>query len=42
MDDIKQFSNQFFFLVFSFTVETNDTETENKPPEEKKEPAAVA
>lgn len=25
-----------------FTVETNENETETKPPEEKKEPAAVA
>lgn len=29
-------------IWFAFAVETNENETETKPPEEKKEPAAVA
>lgn len=36
------FFTNFLFFNNLFSVETNDNETDNKPPEEKKEPAAVA
>lgn len=35
-------SNELSLFCALLAVETNETETETKPPEEKKEPAAVA